>query len=63
MFEWVNGITTSHLVPLHIYRLENFLFFIVVAWYFWNHFQMKKLLDELKTKRARKAVKGATIKV
>lgn len=41
----------SYLVPLWEYRTQNFLFFVVCALYFWNQYQIKKALKELKEKR------------
>lgn len=48
----------SFLVPLWEYRTQNFLFFVVCALYFWNQYQIKKALKELKEKRSERPPAG-----
>lgn len=48
----------SYLVPLWVYRTQNFLFFVVCALYFWNQYQIKKALKKLKEKKSERPAAG-----
>ena len=41
----------SYLIPIWEYRTQNFLFFVMCAFYFWNQYQIKKALKELRKKK------------